>query len=176
MDFGCIIRFISQFNKTHEKMKLEVLRISSQKDSTNGLLFDVTTDRKFLCYTLEGEHRDEKVKHETRIPEGTYKVTLRKVGGFHGKYASKYGSMHKGMLWVRDVPGFEYILIHTGNTDEHTSGCLLVGDTQQQNITKSKSGFIGSSTDAYKRIYPQIAKVLERGDEVEISYIDYDTV
>ena len=84
--------------------------------------------------------------------------------------------MHKGMLWVRDVPGFEYILIHTGNTDEHTSGCLLVGDTQQQNITKSKSGFIGASTDAYKRIYPAIAEVLERGDEVEISYIDYDTV
>ena len=41
-DFGCLIRFISQFNKTHEKMKLEVLRFSSQKDSTNGLLFDAT--------------------------------------------------------------------------------------------------------------------------------------
>ena len=61
-------------------MKLEVLRVSSQKDSTNGLLFDVTTDRKFLCYTLEDEYRDDKVMHETRIPEGTYKVTLRKVG------------------------------------------------------------------------------------------------
>ena len=113
---------------------------------------------------------------ETRIPEGTYKITLRKVGGYHGRYAKKYGSFHKGMLWVRDVPGFEYILIHTGNTDEHTMGCLLVGDTQQQNITKSKSGFIGASNDAYKRIYPPIAEALERGDEVEISYIDYDTV
>jgi len=176
MDFGCIIRFISQFNKTHEKMKLEVFRYSSQKDSTNGLLFDVTTDRKFLCYTLEDEHRNEKIKGETRIPAGTYKITLRTVGGFHTKYEKKYGSLHKGMLWVRDVPGFEYILIHTGNTDEHTMGCLLVGDTQQQNITKSKSGFIGASVDAYKRIYPPIAKALERGDEVEISYIDYDTV
>jgi|TARA_B100001778_G_scaffold333899_1_gene343591 hypothetical protein len=157
-------------------MKLEVLRISSQKDSTNGLLFDVTNGRKFLAYTLEDEYRDTKVMGETRIPAGTYKITLRTIGGFDARYTKKYGSMHKGMLWVRNVPGFEYILIHTGNTDEHTKGCLLVGDTQQQNITKSKSGFIGSSNDAYKRIYPSIAEVLERGDEVEISYIDYDTI
>ena len=176
MDIKCILRYVSQFNKTHEKMKLEVLRFSSQKDSTNGILFDVTTDRKFLCYTLEDEHREEKVLGETRIPEGTYQIALRKVGGFHAKYASKYGSMHKGMLHVQDVPGFEYILIHTGNTDEHTAGCLLVGDTQQQNITKSKSGFIGASVDAYKRIYPLISSILERGDKVEITYIDHDTV
>ena len=104
-------------------MKLEVLRISSQKDSTNGILFDVTEERKFLCYSLEDEHREEKLKGETRIPAGTYNVTLRTVGGFNSRYEKKYGNMHKGMLWVRDVPGFEYILIHTGNTDEHTAGC-----------------------------------------------------
>lgn len=155
-------------------MKLEVLRFSSQKDSTNGILFDVTKDRKFLAYTLEDEHREEKVMSETRVPAGTYKITLRTVGGFHGRYSKKYGEMHKGMLWVRDVPNFEYILIHTGNTDEHTAGCLLVGDTQNQNITKSKNGFIGSSVDAYKRIYPSIASALERGDDVEISYVDFD--
>ena len=41
-------------------MELEVIRFSSQKDSTNGLLFDVTDGcRKFLCYTLEDEHRWE---------------------------------------------------------------------------------------------------------------------
>ncbi len=174
MDFGCFIRFISQFNKTYEKMKLEVLRFSSQKDSTNGLLFDATNDKKFLAYTLEDEARDEKIKGETRIPAGTYKITLRTVGGYHARYSKKYGSWHKGMLWVREVPGFEYILIHTGNTDEHTMGCLLVGDTQQQNVSKSKDGFIGASNDAYKRIYPPIADALLRGDEVEISYIDYD--
>ena len=155
-------------------MKLEVLRFSSQKDSTNGLLFDVTKDRKFLAYTLEDEHRDTKIKAETRIPAGTYEITLRKVGGFDKRYSNKYGDMHKGMLWVRDVPGFEYILIHTGNTDEHTAGCLLVGDTQYQNITKTKDGFIGSSVDAYKRIYPNIADAIEQGECVEISYVDFD--
>ena len=41
-------------------MKLEVIRISSESDSTSGLLFDVTDEKKFLCYTLEDEHRNEK--------------------------------------------------------------------------------------------------------------------
>jgi hypothetical protein len=156
-------------------MKLEVLRFSSQEDSTNGVLFDVTEGRKFLCYTLEDEYRETKVMSETRIPAGTYKITLRTVGGHHGRYKVKYAEMHKGMLWVRDVPGFEYILIHTGNTDEHTAGCLLVGDSQQSNLIKS-DGFTGSSTQAYKRIYPPIAAALEAGEEVTITYIDYDTV
>lgn len=156
-------------------MKLEVLRISSQDDSTNGILFDVTEGRKFLCYTLEDEHRETKVMSETRIPAGIYKITLRKVGGFHGRYEAKYGDMHKGMLWVREVPGFEYILIHTGNTDEHTAGCLLLGDSQQNNIIKA-DGFVGSSTQAYKRVYPSIAAALEEGEEVTITYTDYDTV
>jgi hypothetical protein len=155
-------------------MKLEVLRISSQSDSTNGILFDTTKGRKFLAYTLEDEYRETKEKGETRIPAGTYKIKLRKEGGFHGRYTTKYGSMHKGMLHVQDVPGFDYILIHTGNTDEHTDGCLLVGNTQTENIG-TKDGFIGASGDAYKRIYPPIAKVLEDGGDVEITYVDFDT-
>ena len=158
-------------------MKLEVLRISSQSDSTNGILFDTTGGvRKFLCYTLEDEHRPlkDKVMGETRIPAGTYKMTLRTVGGFHSRYEAKYGDFHKGMLWVRDVPGFEYILIHTGNTEEHTAGCLLVGDTQTQNI--NKKGFIGASVDAYKRIYPLIAKAIQDGKSVTITYTDFDTI
>ena len=155
-------------------MKLEVLRISSQSDSTNGILFDTTKGRKFLAYTLEDEYRETKEKGETRIPAGTYKIKLRKEGGFHGRYTTKYGSMHKGMLHVQDVPGFDYILIHTGNTDEHTDGCLLVGNTQTENIG-TKDGFIGASGDAYKRIYPPIAKALEDDEEVEIKYVDFDT-
>ena len=158
-------------------MELEVIRFSSQKDSTNGLLFDVTDGcRKFLCYTLEDEHRWGKVMHETRIPAGTYKLKLRTVGGFHSRYEKKYGDMHKGMIHVQDVPDFNYILWHTGNTDEHTSGCLLLGDTQYQNINKNPNGFIGSSVDAYKRVYPSIAEAIERGDDVQVSYIDYDSV
>ena len=153
-------------------MKLQVLRFSSESDSTNGLLFDVTDGVKFLAYTLEDEYRKHKKSKETRIPAGTYKIKLRNEGGFHQRYSKKYPSIHRGMLHIIDVPGFEYILIHVGNSDEHTAGCLLVDDTQENNQI-NKNGFIGSSGNAYKRIYPAIAEAVEK-EEVTIQYIDLD--
>ena len=154
-------------------MKLKVLRFSSQEDSTSGLLFLETNDGdKFLCYTLEDEYRTKKVYSETRIPAGKYNITLREEGGFHDRYKKKFTNIHKGMLWVRNVPNFEYILIHCGNTDEHTAGCLLLGDTQENNILV-KNGFIGKSNQAYKRVYPIIANELDNGNSVTIEYIDY---
>ena len=154
-------------------MKLEVIRFNKGKDSTNGILFDITNERKFLCYTLEDESRQEKVWGETCIPEGEYQVRFRDVGRYHAKYSKRFADIHIGMLEVCDVPNFKYILIHCGNTDEHTSGCLLLGDSQENNIIK-KDGFIGSSSKAYSRIYPRIAKALESGEKVIIKYIDYD--
>ncbi len=155
-------------------MKLEVLRFSSQVDSTSGLLFEITDVRRnFLCYTLEDERRVLKVKGETRVPAGTYKIELRKEGGFHARYDKKYPGIHRGMLHITDVPNFEYILIHTGNTDEHTAGCLIVGDAQENNLLLP-DGFVGKSVNAYKRIYPSIAKAIGQGEEVTITYIDYD--
>ena len=155
-------------------MKLEVLRFSSEADSTNGLLFEVTDiGRKFLAYTLEDEARALKVRGETRVPAGIYKIELRKEGGFHERYTKKYPGIHRGMLHVTDVPNFEYILIHTGNTDEHTAGCLLVADSQENNQLLP-DGFIGKSVNAYKRIYPRIASAIANGEEVTITYQDYD--
>jgi hypothetical protein len=163
-------------------MKLKVIRFSSQHDSSSGLLFDATIGMKFLCYTLEDERRKEKVSAETRVPAGTYKIGLRDEGGMTKRYAKKYGDMHEGMLCVHNASNwklktpdmsFQYILIHTGNTDEHTAGCLIIGDSQENNILK-KDGFIGRSTQAYKRIYPLIVKELLIGNEVTIEYIDLD--
>ena len=112
---------------------------------------------------------------ETRIPAGTYKVILRTIGRIHNNYIKRFADIHKGTLHVIDVPNFKYILIHCGNTDEHTAGCLLVGDSQTNNQVK-KDGFIGSSTNAYKRVYPPIAEALECGEEVTITYVDFDDV
>ena len=153
-------------------MKLEVIRFNKGEDSTNGILFDITNERKFLCYTLEDESREEKVYGETCIPEGEYCINFRREGGYHAKYDKRFADIHMGMLEVCDVPNFKYILIHCGNTDEDTAGCLLVGDTQENNDIK-KNGFIGKSTAAYMRLYPSIAKALKDGEEVTISYRDF---
>lgn len=147
-------------------MKLDVIRFQFGKDATNGLLF---IDDVFECYTLEDQYQEKKVMHETCIPEGEYKIEYRTVGGFHSKYTARYGSFHRGMLWIKQVPGFEYILIHTGNTDEHTSGCLIVGESQND-LDRGKDGFVGSSGVAYKKLYPKVADALDKGEEVTIKY------
>ena len=154
-------------------MKLEVIRFNKGVDSTNGILFDITNnERKFLCYTLEDESREEKVYGETCIPEGEYCIQFRNEGGYHAKYSKRFADVHMGMLEVCDVPNFKYILLHCGNTDEDTAGCLLLGDTQENNNIK-KNGFIGRSTQAYTRVYPKIAQALKEGEEVTIAYRDF---
>ena len=154
-------------------MKLEVLRFSSGKDSTNGILFDCTRGREFLCYTLEDQYQTKKVMQETRIPAGEYEIKYRKEGGFHKRYNERYPDIHRGMLHVTNVPNFKWILIHVGNTDEHTAGCLLLGDTQENNQIKT-NGFIGKSSQAYVRVYDKIANVLDMGEKVTITYYDFD--
>ena len=153
-------------------MKLQVVRTQLGKDATNGLLF---IDGLFECYTLEDQYQAVKVMHETCIPEGTYDIQFRKTGGFHSKYSERYKNAHYGMLHIQDVPGFEYILIHTGNWESQTSGCLLVGDTQQD-LDVSDKGFIGASVNAYKRMYSKVANQLLQGKAVTIEYTTIDNL
>ncbi len=144
-------------------MELKVLRYNSELDYTDGLLF---IGDRFECYTIEDEGRSVKVFGETRIPDGRRKVELRTEGGFHQRYLKKFGAdFHKGMLWIKDVPGFEFILIHIGNDDDDTAGCLLVGSTADKD-----KGFIGGSTKAYKEMYIKVCDALLRGEEVFITY------
>ena len=151
-------------------MKLVVLRYSSQKDSTNGLLFEQKdSGLDFLCYTLEDEEREIKVMGETCIPNGTYEIGLRTEGGFHSRYSKRFPDIHQGMLEVKDVPNFKYVLIHCGNTDEHTAGCLLIGDSQENNALV-ENGFIGKSSQAYARIYLRVIQKVLEGEKVTITY------
>ena len=147
-------------------MKLQVVRTQFGTDATNGLLF---VNGLFECYTLEDQYQAVKVMHETCIPEGTYDIKFRTVGGFHEKYKKRYGNEHYGMLHLQDVPNFTYILIHAGNTDESTSGCLIVGETQQD-LDLSDDGFIGHSGVAYSKLYKKVAKELLLGKSVTIEY------
>lgn len=146
-------------------MKLHLLRYSDDGDSTQGLLF---VDGVFQCYTLEDEERSIKVKGETRIPEGTYEVKQRKViSGLTQKYRDKYPwfDFH---FELQDVPNFKYVYIHIGNYDDHTDGCILVGDIGYNN--KVQEGAIGSSRNAYKRLY----RKLKQANEITITIKDVE--
>jgi len=147
-------------------MIISTLRYDSDEESTLSLVF---VDDKFSVYGLEDEHRTLKVAGETRIPAGRYKITVRDFGGFHGRYAKKFPDFHKGMLWIRDVPNFEYVLIHIGNTDDDTAGCLLVGSQP----SKAKSLTVSNSTTAYKKLYKQVIQAA-LDDDLWIEIVDAD--
>lgn len=159
-------------------MELLVLRIASGKESTVGALFDASAPTPqrptFLCFTLEDQFRQgPKVHGETRIPAGRYGVKLRTEGRLHSLYATRYGpDWHKGMLWLQDVPGFQWILVHVGNTGADTEGCLIVGDQPTEPVTQR--GRLERSTASYERIYPPIAAELVAGRKVWITYLDFD--
>ncbi len=147
-------------------MLIEVNRIKSDSDATLSTVF---IDGRFECFGLEDQYRSDKVAGETRIPQGRYKVGVRDVGGFHGRYSEKFPDFHRGMLQVLNVPNFEYILIHIGNTDEDTAGCLLVG---QNGITSGELS-IGSSTKGYKALYNKCIQAAIDG-QLWIQYRDLD--
>jgi hypothetical protein len=123
-------------------------------------------DGKFFCYVCEDEKREVKIKGETRIPVGTYKIELRDEGGMTKRYEAKFPGLHRGMLWLRHVPGFEWVYIHIGNTDDHTEGCLLVG--YGANRTNGENT-VSRSTDAYKDLYKIILSAIAAGELVEIA-------
>jgi|TARA_Y100000310_G_scaffold12531_2_gene12901 hypothetical protein len=130
-------------------MKITVNRFISDDDAT---LSSIAVDGRFVCFGLEDEYRETKVAGETRIPAGAYKVGIRDVGGFHNRYTRKFPDFHKGMLEIKDVPNFKYILIHIGNTDGNTDGCLLVG----KGCDTTNELRVNNSTGAYKDIYKQV--------------------
>jgi hypothetical protein len=142
-------------------MELHLVRALTANNFTQGVLHfgaDAT-------YTLEDEKRTVKVWGETRIPAGSYVLKLRTVGGMHGKYAAKY-AWHKGMLWLQDVPGFDLVYIHVGNTTDDSAGCVLVGDTA------AIEGTVQRSVKAYERVYKAVLAAMDKGEEVRITITD----
>lgn len=155
-------------------MEILVRRFLSNSNSTLGVM---SIDGVPICWTMEDEHRTKKVYSETRIPAGTYKIGLRTEGDHHDKYGRRavYGhdiaQMHKGMLELQDVPNFKWILIHIGNTEKDTAGCLLVGTSP---APLGSELAIVNSVIAYKRIYKTIIGAINKGENVTITIEDKD--
>jgi hypothetical protein len=139
-------------------MKIRVERFEFGKDYT---LSRVYLDGKFECYAIEDEIREVKVKGETAVPYGKYEVGMR----YSPKFTPRTGH---DMIWVKNVPNFQWILIHTGNTEKDTDGCLIVG---------TKVGYLNgvravlASKIAYDKFYPQVLAAMDAGQKVTIEYV-----
>lgn len=145
-------------------MKLELKRFSSGADSTLGILL---ADGVFECFTLEDEYRTDKIKGETRIPAGTYKVEKREVlSGLTEKYRKKYPWFDFHFM-LQDVPDFQYVYIHIGNDDDHTDGCLLVGDSIKSNRFNNDNN-LTTSGPAFKRLYQKMSDA----NDIEVTIVD----
>lgn len=139
-------------------MELTLKRIKFNDNATHG---DLYVGDVFECYTLEDKVRvddpstpeDEgaKVSHETAIPAGTYGVILN--------YSPKFRHIMPRLL---DVPGFDGILIHKGNTPENTWGCILVGRIRSENA-------IYQSTEAFAQLFAKLSAASEQGEEITIT-------
>lgn len=107
------------------------------------------------CFTLEDGYLVYKQPGQSRIPPGTYRLALRKDGAMSARYEARFGAEHEGMLWLLDVPNFEYIYLHTGVDERDTKGCVLVGD----NVSSKPA--LSQSAAAYSRIYRRIANAIK---------------
>ena len=142
-------------------MELQMHRYGCHPNHTAGI---VTINGMFECFTLEDPLREMKIPGETGIPAGRYQIVMRHEGGMVKRYKDKF-AWHGGMLWLQDVPGFEWVYIHIGNYVRDTEGCILVGENP---ATDPNSPMIGSSTGAYVLLYKEIERALAAGEEVWI--------
>ena len=108
-------------------------------------------DGKFLCYTVEDldrkiESGGTKVQGQTAIPRGEYEISV--------SYSNRF---QKELPILMNVPQFEGIRIHGGNTAEDSEGCILVGTNRtkfgvsncQPMVLKIISAIKSSSTKSY---------------------------
>ncbi|MBR4886812.1 MAG: hypothetical protein IKU16_05995 [Muribaculaceae bacterium] len=119
-------------------MKLTLKRIALRDTYTIGKLF---VDGTYFCDTCEDKVRDlnkdgdlndigeDKVYGETAIPYGTYEVTMNVQSPKYSQRAS-YAWCQGYLPRLLNVPHFEGILIHAGNTAKDSAGCILVGENK----------------------------------------------
>ncbi len=140
-------------------MELTLHRVKFYPNRTNGQMY---VNGEFFCFTLEDTVREVegkpveswKIKDETAIPVGKYKVTLEVSG--------KFGP---DTMTINRVPGFQYIRMHSGNTENDTEGCIILGYKLADNgIIQS-----GTTRPAVADLKQVIRKALDAGEDCWIT-------
>lgn len=123
------------------------LRLQRTWLTDRSTIGELSIDGAFECFTLEDVVREPgvKVPGQTAIPAGRYSIVVTPSQRFH-----------EDLPLLLDVPGFEGIRIHAGNTDRDTEGCILVGRTRS-------TDFIGESRAALATFLPKLHQGLGAG-------------
>ena len=134
-------------------MKLTLKRIALRPTYTIGKLY---IDDNYFCDKLEDAVRDlnkdgkfdngeKKIKGKTAIPYGTYEIKWTYSPRFK-KYTPQ----------LMNVPSFEGIRIHAGNSSKDTEGCLLLGENK-------KVGMVLNSKATIAKFCPIIKDACAKG-------------
>lgn len=132
-----------------EKKEVKVITLKRLKYYESCIIGQLIVNENMKFWTLEDKFRKlsknckEKVLHKTAISAGTYKIEL--------VWSNRFGKI---MPRIKNVPCFEGILIHSGNTEKDTSGCILVG----------KEIFLKTLSDS-KIAFNEIFKYLEENKD-----------
>ena len=144
-------------------MNLTLRRIFDTPDHTIGVM----RAGRHVFSTMEDAYNQPKIPGKTRGPCGTYEIGLRTVSPMASRYSQRFGHSHKGMLWLKNVPNFDFVYIHVGNDEDDTEGCILIGRT-----AALEDGFVGESVKAYRELFPMVMEALERDEPVNITITD----
>ena len=142
-------------------MNIQLKRIAKKETYTIGKLY---IDGVYFCDTIEDKDRSlnqtmsindikkKKVYGETAIPTGTYKLVI--------DYSNRF---KKNMAHILNVPGYEGIRIHTGNSAKDSLGCIIVGKNKVV-------GKVIESRDTYNQLFPILQKAFKEG-EIKITIL-----
>lgn len=124
---------------------------------TNYTISRLYVNGVYECYVLEDVVRGPgiKVPGQTAIPAGTYNVII--------DFSDHFG---RDFPHILDVPMFDGIRIHSGNTDADTEGCLLLGQTW------NGGDGVYNSRLAFNAFFPKLQAAINAGEEVTIEIQD----
>jgi len=121
--------------------------------SARATVGKLRVDEVFECFTLEDRYRpppEPKVPRETCIPVGIYRVVINRSPRFK-----------VDMPRLLEVPDFDGVLIHPGNTTADTEGCILVG--------RSRAGEeVQQSRVAYEALFARLLAAQNAGQRITI--------
>ena len=151
-------------------MEIQVRRIARKEAYTIGKMY---VDGAYICDTLEDKDRGltskmsvaqisgMKMHGETAIPTGRYLVDMKTVSPRFGGRA-QYQFCKGRLPRLCNVPGYNGVLIHIGNTAKDTDGCILVGENKEK-------GKVLNSTATFRKLYPTLKAADERGEQIYIT-------